>query len=60
MNECLAPVLGPPPAPAAEGAGRAEGADGDLPALLPLEAVASSWDYAWFAVEQQGVYCQLV
>jgi hypothetical protein len=59
MNECLAPVLEPPAARAAEGARRTEKQD-DSPALLPLEAVAAFWDYARFAVEQQGVYCQLV
>jgi hypothetical protein len=32
--------------------------DGDSPAALPGEAALC--DYAWFAVEQQGVYCQLV
>ena len=60
MNECLAPVLEPPSARSAEGARRADGNDHDLPALLPLEAVVSFWDYVAFAVEQQGVYCQLV
>jgi hypothetical protein len=59
MNECLAPVLGSP-AWAAEGACRAETPEGDWPALLPPEAVTSCWDYVSFAVEQQGVYCQLV
>jgi hypothetical protein len=53
MNECLAPVLEPP-------AARVPEKNDDAPALLPLEAVASAWDYACFAVEQQGVYCQLV
>jgi len=57
MNECLVPVLEPPPA---DGTRRAPGQDGDSSALLPLEALASFWDYARFAVEQQGVYCQLV
>ncbi len=59
MNECLAPALEPPAARSAEGARRAERKD-NSPALLPLEAVAAVWDYACFAVEQQGVYCQLV
>jgi hypothetical protein len=59
MNECIAPVL-ELLAWAAESAPRAESQEGQLPALVPLEAVASFWDYACFAVEQQGVYCQLV
>ena len=60
MNECIAPVLEPPPARVAVEARLAESTGGERPAALPREAVASFWDYAWFAVEQQGVYCQLV
>jgi hypothetical protein len=59
MNECIAPVLEPPAAWSSVDSRRAESNE-DLPAVLPREAVASFWDYAWFAVEQQGVYCQLV
>jgi hypothetical protein len=60
MNECIAPILEPPAAWAAVDARHAESNAGELPAVLSREAVTSFWDYARFAVEQQGVYCQLV
>jgi hypothetical protein len=60
MNECMAPTLEAPAAWPAANAGRPESADGDSPAVLPREAAVSLRDYVWFAVEQQGVYCQLV
>jgi hypothetical protein len=58
MNECLVPALEAPAAWRSDNARRAE-SEGDLPTALPREAL-SLWDYVRFAVEQQGVYCQLV
>ena len=56
MNDCMASVL----EPVAAEVRAAESPTGDSPALVPLEAITSFRDYVGFAVEQQGVYCQLV
>jgi hypothetical protein len=60
MNDCMAPVLEPPAARHPSDTRVAANHARESPALLPLEAVTAVWDYAWFAVEQQGAYCQLV
>jgi hypothetical protein len=60
MNECMTPALELPAAWVAVDGRLAESGGGERPAVLPREAVVSFWDYAWFAVEQQGTYCQLV